>query len=566
MTITEARPEASATTESEAPAEQAGRPALPDFILDSADHKRVGLVFISFSLLFLLAGGAVGAAMRAELWAPGVQVVGGQYGRLFAAHVQLAAVLFLGPFWVGLATYIVPLQIGATRLAFPRIQALAAWMFVIGGGLNVLSYLMGPVPGLGLADGTPLQAPPGGVNHATDLWVTSLALVAVAMLLATGNIVVTCLTLRVKGMTLIRMPLFTWSALSYATVMLFASAAHLAGLLLLYLDLHLGGASLMTAPGGRLIWDHLLWLYGRPDVVLLTLPALGVACEIVTTAARRPLMLHGVGAGLLAGYAGLSLTSYYNARQATGSIFLPLPTIASVAVGAPLGLLLLLWMATIWKGRIRFTASLPFVVAALLCWGFGALMILIAIIVKVHGDAFATGNVHVIAFGPPTILAFAALVHWSPKFFGRKLFAPLAFLSMLGMLGGVVLAGLGSYVAGFQGQGNHFKEAVLTGTQNASRAAMFGEVTLGLSAGLLLLEIARTVAVTAGIIGKQKGKGPNDPYEGLTLEWAAESPPAVDDFDDVPEVRSEAPMADYRDAQNQPSSATALEKAGKGDG
>ncbi len=546
MTITEARSEAPAAGSAAGTA--AGDKLQPaesgDFLLDSSDHKRVGLVFLVFSLLFLLGGAVVGSTMHAELASPGVQVVGGQYIRLFSAHAQIEAVLFLAPFWLGLATYLVPLQIGASRLAFPRVQALAAWLFVIGGLLHVVSYLLGPPPGLGLAGASPLQAPPGGVGHATDLWVTSLMMVALAMLLASGNIVVTCLSLRADGMTLMRMPMFSWSMFATAAVGVLSTGAYLAGLLLLYMDLHFGQASLFGAPGARLAWDHLLWLYGRPDILLLTLPALGVASEVVVTAARRPLLDHRAGVVCIVGYAALTVTSYAVGTHATASLLLPTPTWATALVVVPVGALTLLWLGTLAQGHPRSHPALPFVAAAVVCWLVGAANAVIAAFAHVHGAAFGTGHLHVVAFGPPTLLAFGALVHWGPKLFGRPLTTAAAGLVAVLSLVGILVSGLGGYIAGYQGQANHYKNAVTSGTESADRFAFVGGILLGLGAVLLLLDVVRAAAAGRGPVAD----GPADPYGGLTLEWATTSPPPPHNFDEIPEVRSEAPLADFRDA------------------
>ena len=546
MTITEARSEAPvAGAAAGAPPDETRQPvAGRDFLLDSSDHKRVGLVFLAFSLLFLLGGAVVGSVIQGELVSPGVQVVGGQYIRLFSAHAQIEAVLFLAPFWLGLATYVVPLQIGASRLAFPRVQALAAWMFVVGGLMHLASYLLGPPPGLGLAGPTPLQAPPGGVNHATDLWVASLMVVALATLLAAGNIVVTCLSLRAEGMTLMRMPMFSWSVFATFAVTVLSTGAYLAGLLLLYMDLHFGQSSLFGAPGARLAWDHLLWLYGRPDILLLTLPALGVASEVVVTAARRPLLDHRAGVACMVGYAALSLASYAVGTHSTRSLLLPTPTLATALVVVPVGALTLLWLGTLFKGHPQFHPALPFVGGAVVCWVVGAANALIAAFAHVHGGAFATGNLHVVGFGAPTLLAFGALVHWGPKLFGRPLTAAAAGLAaVLGLLGFLV-AGLGAYIAGYQGQANHFKDAVTASTEAADRFALVGGIVLGAATALLLLDVIRAAAAGSG----PRADGPADPYGGLTLEWATTSPPPPHNFDEIPEVRSEAPLADFRDA------------------
>src|SRR5438105_15766291 len=253
--------------------------------LTTADHKRIGRMYIVAALGFLAIGGAVGAVAGFES-----SLSHASYLRIFDLRSTATAVLVLGPLWVGLATYIVPLQIGAARLAFPRLQAFALWSYVLGGIAHLGSYLgAGPrITGIGFSR---LWLTGGGDKAHTDLWITTLIVVTAAAVLAAANLLATVLMSRTEDLTLARLPMFSWATLVSSTGTVLAAPVFMAGVLLLFLD-HLFGGQSFFAPGTvgtQVIWQHMLWLSGRPDVYLLLVPGLGAASDMIATAAGRPL-------------------------------------------------------------------------------------------------------------------------------------------------------------------------------------------------------------------------------------------------------------------------------------
>lgn len=543
MTITETRPEEAAPTPPARPATSS--PGEGWFA--TADHKRLGLLYLAASLLFLLVGAVVGMVLRAELLSEGTQVAGNDYGRLFSMHVTVATLLFLAPAWVGVATYVVPLQIGAGRLAFPRLHACAFWLFVLGGGLLVTSYVVGPPAGLGLVSSVPTPAQEGGAGTATSLMIASLALVAVSAVLAAADLAVTVLKLRTPGLTLRRLPMFSWAMLTSSLVTLLATPVFLAGLVLFYLDQRFGGTFFAPANAGAAsIWRHTVWLYGRPDVYLLVLPGLGAACDIVSTHAGRPLASLAAARGAIAAFAVLSLGAWAAASGVGDALVLPTYSPLTALVVLPVGGLVLVWLATMASGRRHLHPSVLFVAGFVLLAGFGALNVVIAAAAKVDGTAWSTGHLHVVAFGAPTLLLLGAVSHWAPKMFGRALGAGVSRLGFLGVFGGFFLMGLGSYLLGYDGAPSRVRDFDFS-----SDASTFSTLS-ALGAAVLLVGLLAFVAEMVRSARSSGAPGPGDPYEGLTLEWATSSPPPPHSFDSVPEVRSAHPLLDLRLAEAPP--------------
>jgi heme/copper-type cytochrome/quinol oxidase subunit 1 len=508
----------------------------------TADHKRLGLMYVGASLLFLVVGGALGVALQAEPAGSG-NLVGDEYGRIFSTHATVTPWLALAPLWVGLATYVVPLQVGASRLALPRMHAFSFWLYLVGGGLVVASYIAGPPTGLGLSASEPFAAAEGGAPTEIVLWVTGLMCVAVASILAAVSLAVTVATMRTPGMTVGRVPFFSLATFVTSVATVLATPAFLAGLALLYFDQHLGGSFFAADNDAtRTIWQHTLWLFGRPELLLLVVPGLGAACDIVATHARRPLLAHQAAQGAIALAAGLAFLLWAAGGDVVDAVTLPLPTAASALIVAPVGVLALAWLGSLAFGAPRFHVSLFFVAGFLGLAVFGAVNAVVAAFAEVDGGtAWTSAQVHVVSFGAPLLLAVGALYHWAPKMWGRSLSAGLGGLVFLALFGGLFVNGLGSYLLGYDGVPAHVEEYGETAQQGYAWLATAGGAVAALGVLLLVADVLRLATAT-----HRAEAGDADPYEGLTLEWAAESPPPPGNFAAVPEVRSAEPLHDLR--------------------
>jgi len=542
VTLTETRPDAVP-----APAAAAGGRG-PAALATTADHKQLGLLFLGGALVFLLVGAVVGLVLRGELVDEGISIVGGNYNRLFSLHTTVSALLFLPGAWIGLATYVVPLQIGSGRLALPRLHAFAAWLYLLGGGLLVTAYVLGPPLGLGLADSVPTAAPSGGAGHANALAIVAMAMVAVSTILAAVDLAVTVLKLRTPGLTLRRLPMFSWATLVSSLVTMLSTPVFVAGLVLLYLDQRFGGAFFAADNvAGRTVWQHTLWLFGRPEIYLFLLPGLGAACDIVATHSRRPLASLPAARTAIAVFGVLTFGSWAAGTKVSRSLVLPTYSPLTALVLVPLAVLALVWLATLVKGRARLHPSLLFVGGAVGLLAVGTLHALIAAGAGVEGRAWTTGHLHTVAFGAPTLLLAAALYHWAPKLFGRELAAGIGRLAFLGLFGGFFLLGLGSYLLGYDGAPAHVPDFDFTASATTySLLAGVGGAVVAAGTVALLGDVLLAAA------SRRTTSGPDDPYEGLTLEWATASPPPPAGFESVPEVRSAHPLLDLRSAAEAP--------------
>jgi cytochrome c oxidase subunit 1 len=570
MTLLEERP--GVETAANAPS----RPALvapADNWFDTSDHKRLGLMFMYASLLFLVVSGVVALVVGAKQASPSLNVPIARVARLYGLHTQSAVLLFLTAMWIGLATYVVPLQVGSGRLALPRALATGFWTYLVGGILFLVSYLVGQVNGLGITSSTPIVPIPGGTTAATTLWVAGMGLIALGFLLASASLLVTVAGLRTDGMTFMRVPAFSWATMVASAVTMVATPVFLAGLLLLGFDQYFGGKLFDPAtPGSLAVWQHTIWLYGRPDVFLLTILALGAASDIVATHVGRPLLNHKVALVLIAMVAAVSLGTWASSTSVVAAVIVPTYNPLTALVVVPLGMMVLLWLATAATalrdgssgssgssggssgGGPRLHVALMFVVGALGLWVGGAANAIGAGAAHVAGSggnsAWIAGNVHTVVVGPSTLIAFGALYHWGPKMWGRKLNAGLGGLAFLSLFGGFAASGLAYYFLGYNG-------AVLAQTSALSSYQKSLYVVAEVGGALIVLGVVIVIAdiVLSVVLGRGAAAG-DDPYNGLTLEWATTSPPPPAGFDSLPEVRSEAPLYYVRNLDSTAGGAT----------
>ncbi len=533
MTVTEASP-TSAPSASTPPPE-----ARRDNWFDTADHKRLGLLYLGASLAALCAGLVLALVHSLPAVGDGVDVWTADSSRTGSAAVTLVFVLGIAPAWIGLATYLVPLQTGATRLALPRLSAFAWWLHATGAAITVAAYVRDRPAGGGLGSPVPAAAEAEPLLT-TELWIVGLGLVALAAGLAWLGLITTILTRRAEGMRVRDLAPFTWSVLATGLTALIAAPVFFAGLILLYVDHHYAGPLFADAEqGGLAVWLKTLWLYGRPDVYLLVAPAVGVFSEVVATAARRPLFPAPAARVAIAGAALAGLTAWIADTGVAEAAILPTYNVVTVAAAVPFGLAVLVWLGTAFQGQPRLSPGVPHAAAFAALLGVGSVLPLVAALVGLdtgEAAAFANGQLTVVVVGPALLGLVAAVDYWAPKLVGRRAPVAVSGLVLLAVLGGVALAALGQYLAAFG------VDAVLVTTAG-----------LAFLAGAVLLLVA-SVAGRAELASA-------DPYDGLTLEWLAASPPQRYNFDELPPIKSAYPLYDLRVSADSGDSADAADEA-----
>jgi len=556
-TDTEAERDATAVEGGSGPPQPALAPVWPK----GTDHKYIGSLFVAAALLFLLVGAALAMVMRAQLTSADGTVGGAHtYAQLFTMHGSISVFLFLLPMWLGLGSAIVPLQVGASRIAFPRVHAMSFWLFLFGAAMVAAAPAVSDVFGGWTLD-SPIPEKLGFRGHGPDFVILGLGLVCVAAVLVAVNLIVTVLQLRAPGLTLRRVPLFAWSMLVSSAVMILAAPVLIGAFIMLFADRHYGASLFSGYTGGRggnpLIWPRLFWFGAYPLLWALVIPALGAVTQIVATFARRRLFSHdravaGLGAVGVLSFAGWGseVTTLHRAR--------PLFILGALAVLAPVALLILNWLATL-RVAAKETTDRSALRAGFgeppMLWALGMLPVLAlglaASVVSAldagrdaHTNYWQAGQQHALFFGAATIGAVAALTFWGPKLWGRRLSAAMGRLEALAVVGGTLLMVLGMLVLGAQDMALRLPTyASDDGWGLGNLAVSAGGAIMGL--GLLLLVLDLLVSV---VLGRGVAAGP-DPWFGHTLEWATPSPPPPHNFDALPDIRSATPLLDLRRAQ-----------------
>ena len=537
-------------------------PVLPEVWPKGTDHKYIGTLFIVLSLLFLVAGVALSLVMRAQLSTADATAMGDRtYRQLFTMHGTMSVFLFLLPVWLGLGSAVVPLQIGASRLAFPRLHAMSLWVFLGGGAMVVAAPAVSDVfSGWALSD--PIPEHLGFHGRGPDLLLLGLALVCLAAVLVMLNIIVTILQLRAPGMSMRRMPMFSWSMLVSGAVMILALPVLIGAFAMLFVDRHYGASLFSGYTGSRggnpLIWPRLFWFGAYPLLWALLIPALGAVSDIVATFVGRPLFsrdramaaLGAVGVLAFAGW-GSEVTNLVRARL--------LFVLGALAVLAPVASLMLNWLLTLRAAGKESTdrdalrrgfAATPMLWALaflpVLALGLaGSVVSALDATRHSHKNYWQVAQQHGLFFGAATIGAVAALSFWGPKLWGYRLSDALGKLEILAVVGGTLLTVLGMFVLGIQDMARH--------TSTYSSSDNFGPANLVVTAGAAIVGLGLLVLLADLFSTQIFGRGARagaDPWGGQTLEWATPSPPPLHNFDALPEIRSATPLLDLRIGQS----------------
>jgi len=520
------------------------------------DHKKIGVMYIVTAFFFFLVGGVEALLVRTQLAVPNGNVLtNDQYNQVFTMHGTTMIFLFVMPMLTGFGNFVVPLMIGARDMAYPRLNAFGYWVVLFGGLFLNSSFLFGQAPNAGWFSYAPLtEATCGngvlctpGLNM--DFWALGILMLGVSSIAGSLNFVVTILRLRAPGMTINRMPLFVWMSLVTSFLLLFALPSVTAASILLLLDRHLGTHFFQAGAGGDpLLWQHLFWSFGHPEVYILILPAFGIISEVLPVFSRKPIFGYTFIAwsGVAIGF--LSFTVWAHHMFAVG---LPLVAQAFFAtsttlIAIPTAVKIFNWIATVYGGKVSFKVPMLFAlgfIAMFLIGGLnGAALAVVPFDYQVTDTYFVVAHLHYVLFGGTVFGVFSAIYYWFPKMTGRLLNERLGQVHFWLMLIGVNLTFFPMHILGLLGM----PRRVYTYAGNLG----WNELNLLATIGAFIIAISIMVFLWNFIVTMRSGeKSGDDPWNAYTLEWDTSSPPKPYNFEVIPTVRSRRPFYDKKNPE-----------------
>ena len=505
--------------------------------ITTIDHKRIGILYGVTAFILFLTGGVEALLMRVQLAAPEQEYISPEvFNQLFTMHGTTMIFLAVMPLGAAFFNFLVPLQIGARDVAFPRLNAFSYWTFLAGAIMLKMSYFLGGAPNAGWFGYAPLTGIAQNPTHGIDFWVLSLQILGIASLAAAFNFIITIINMRAPGMSLMRMPLFTWMTLITAILIVLAFPVITVATIELLFDRNYGMNFFVVAKGANpVLWQHLFWVFGHPEVYILILPAMGIVSEIVPTFSKKPLFGYPtiVLAGVIIGFMGWMVWSHHMFTVGIGPVANSVFALTTMAIAIPTGIKIFNWMGTMWKGNLDFRTPMLFAV------GFITMFVVGGISGIMHAAApsdaqqqdtyFIVAHLHYVLLGGAIFALMAGIYYWFPKFTGRM------FDEKIGKL---------SFWLTFIGFNLTFFPMHLTGLDGMPRRIYTYDSEMGWGAlnalstgGSAILAVAMLVftynIVRSWRMGEKAG---NDPWDARTLEWSIPSPPPEYNFVEIPTV------------------------------
>lgn len=516
--------------------------------LTTVDHKKIGIMYLLTAFVFFLVGGLEALLIRLQLGTPENTLLTPEaYNQIFTMHGTTMIFLGIMPLSVGFMNYIVPLQVGAVDMAYPRMNAMSYWVFLFGGLFMYLSFIWGgSAPDSGWFAYAPLTERLYSPSRGMDFWVLGIQLTGIASIAGAVNIIVTIIRLRAPGMRFNRMPLFTWMSLVTSFLLLFAIPSLTVATILLFFDRNFGSNFFLPEAGGDpLLWQHLFWFFGHPEVYIMVLPAFGMISEILPVFSRKPIFGYEFVAysGVAIGVLGFTVWAHHMFATGMGVIADTVFSAASMLISVPTGVKIFNWLATLWRGDLRFKTPLYFAV------GFIALFLIGGITgvtiaappfdLQVTDSYYIVAHFHYVLFGGTAFAFFGGVYYWFPKMTGRMLDDSLGKLNFWTLFIGFNLTFGPQHMLGIEGM----PRRIWTYQDNQG----WNFYNLLSTIGAFIIAVAALMLVVNIILSLRRGAmAGDDPWDAATLEWATTSPPPPHNFDAEPIVNSRRPLWDNK--------------------
>lgn len=507
--------------------------------LKTTDHKDIGILYIVTAAIFFIIGFSEASLMRLQLGtAKNTLLSAAAYNQIFTMHGTTMVFLVAMPLLIGFGNYLVPLMIGARDMAFPRLNSLSYWLLLFGGLFLYSSFVFGGAPNAGWFAYAPLTIKDYSPSHGMDFWALGVLLLGISSTLGAINFVVTILNMRAPGMTLFRTPLFVWQVLVTAFLILFAFPSLTADAILIYIQRNFNAPFFLASQGGDpLLWQHMFWFFGHPEVYILILPAFGIISEIIPTFSRKPIFGYGaiVYSGIAIGFLGFSVWAHHMFAVGMSPLADLIFSLDSMIIAVPTSIKIFNWIATIWGGKVNIKT--PFLFASLFIAMFiigglsGVSLAIVPIDFQVTDTYFVVAHLHFVLVGGTLMAIFAGVYYWFPKITGKMLSERLGQWHVAVTSVGVLVTFFPMHFLGLLGM----PRRVYTYAENQG----WDLLNLVSTIGVLIIAISLILFFWNIISSLKKGQpAGNDPWDGQTLEWMTTSPPPAYNFAVIPTVKS----------------------------
>ncbi|MGV9858111.1 aa3-type cytochrome oxidase subunit I [Gordonia sp. NPDC003425] len=511
-------------------------------IMMTTDHKFIGIMYIVTSFVFFVIGGLMALLMRAELAHPGMQFLSTeQFNQLFTIHGSIMLLLFAMPLSFGMANFLLPLQIGAPDVAFPRLNAFGYWLYLFGGLTVAAGFLTpGGAADFGWTAYTPLTDAVHSPGVGGDLWFMGVVVGGLGSILASVNFITTVICLRAPGMTMFRMPIFTWNMLVTSLLVLLIFPLLAAAALGVEVDRQFGAHLFDPANGGVIMWQHLFWFFGHPEVYVLALPFFGIITEIIPVFSRKPLFGYSGMVYATLGIAALSIAVWAHHMYVTGAVLLPFFAFMTFLIAVPTGVKFFNWIGTMWKGHMTFETPMLFAVGFIVTFLLGGLTgVLLAsppLDFHISDTYFVVAHFHYTLFGVVVFAAFGGIYFWFPKMTGRMMDERLGKWHFWTTFIGFQVTFLVQHWLGNEGMPRRYADYLPSdGFTTLNEISTAGSFILGLSSIFFFWNVFKSYRYGEVVTV-------DDPWGfGNSLEWATSCPPPRHNFTELPRIRSERP-------------------------